>query len=78
MSGQDLIINETLMPTSIFTRGLMLDVFYEFTIPQMDNLGEILSNIDFIGTIDNIVVSDIELIGDVRYIYANGNPILSR
>jgi hypothetical protein len=76
MSGQDLLINDANMPTNIFMRGLQLDVFYEFTVPEM-NATEMLSNFDFIGSVDEVVVQNYELIGEVRYFYANDNPVIA-
>ena len=46
ISGQDLMIDPHLMPSNVFMRGLILDIFYEFTVPQI-NLEEMLADVEF-------------------------------
>lgn len=77
-SGQDLLIRDEFMPQNIYMRGLTIDCFYEFSVPEMEEQ-EMLLNIDFEGSvIDNtlqIITEQFRAEGEVTFIYSNSNLI---
>ena len=74
-SGQDLIINADSMPQNIFMRGLMIDCFYEFSMPDLDAT-EMLLNIEFQGSVEEEIVQDFTLDGEVTYFFCNSSVVI--